>query len=274
MKVILLTGATDGIGYETAKRLVQQGHNVLLHGRSMNKLHKMMATTPFSENKDRVETYACDLSHLKEIRDFTSAIQSNHDNVDVIINNAGVFKISDTKTVDGLDARFAVNTIAPYMITQHLMPQLQHDSESRSRVVNVSSAAQAPVHLASMQAHTGRMDDSQAYAQSKLAITMWTTHLSQPGHATFPMMVSVNPASLLGSKMVKSAYGINGKDLGIGADIFVRAALSEEFESADGKYYNNDAGKFDSPHPDGLNSKKCAALVDCMEGILDRLELN
>ena len=78
------------------------------------------------------------------------------------------------------------------------------------------------------------------------------------------VIVAVNPASLLASKMVKDAYGVEGSDLGIGADILVRAALSDEFANASGKYFDNDQQRFAKPHSDALDQAKNEKLVAAM----------
>ena len=86
-----------------------------------------------------------------------------------------------------------------------------------------------------------------------------------------PVVVAVNPASFLGTKMVKEAYGTSGNDIGIGADILARAATSDEFATASGRYYDNDAGRFADPHPDALDPHKNAAIVDLIESLLTAL---
>lgn len=78
----------------------------------------------------------------------------------------------------------------------------------------------------------------------------------------------MNPASLLGSKMVKEGFGVAGKDLSIGVDILVRAALSDEFANASGKYFDNDKGRFADPHPDALDDGKCKQVLAAIEIIL------
>jgi len=83
-----------------------------------------------------------------------------------------------------------------------------------------------------------------------------------------PVIVSVNPASFLGSKMVQNAYGISGKDLQIGAYVLCRAALSDEFIDAAGKYYDNDTGRFDNPHPDAMDTEKTKLVIKTIEDII------
>jgi len=265
-KTILLTGATDGIGLETAKLLAADGHTVLLHGRDPSKLEDAVNALAALPESGAVETYVADLSRMADVETLAREVRANHETLDVLINNAGVYTASEPITEDGLDVRFAVNTIAPYLLTRRLLPLLG----SSGRVVNVSSAAQSPVDAKALGGE-GRLSDGDAYAQSKLALTMWSRHMAATLGETGPVIVAVNPASLLGSKMVKDAFGIAGGDLQIGADILVRAALSDEFASASGTYYDNDARRFAAPHADALDERKSAEIVGAIEAVLDRL---
>ena len=265
-KTILLTGATDGIGFETAKMLVAGGHRLLLHGRNHAKLASAKEQLLKISSGNVIETYRADLSRLPEVEALASEIKRKYTKLDVLINNAGVFKISNPKTDDGYDVRFMVNTIAPYLLTKALLPLFSKDG----RVVNLSSAAQAAVDLEAL-AGQQTLSDSDAYAQSKLGITMWTNHLADSRPKDTPVIVSVNPASFLGSKMVKEAYGTAGKDLSIGADILVRAALSHEFANASGRYFDNDRGQFARPHPDALDTTKNEQLVRAIEDVIVKL---
>ncbi|QDV62421.1 SDR family NAD(P)-dependent oxidoreductase [Crateriforma conspicua] len=265
-KTILITGATDGIGLNTAKRLAQLGHRVLLHGRSEAKLRQAQADIQQTSNDESVQGYLADLSHLSQAERLAGDVVSDHPSIDVLINNAGVFAVNEPRTDDGLDVRFAVNTIAPYILAKRLIPALGSDG----RIVNVSSAAQAPVNLSALSG-TGTLSDGDAYAQSKLALIMWTNQMAASLGNDGPMMVSVNPGSLLASKMVKRAFGIDGKDLSIGSDILVRAATSNEFDKASGRYYDNDSRRFGQPHHDALNVDKSAAVVQTMDAILSEV---
>lgn len=142
-KTILITGATDGIGLLTAQKLAKAGHTVLLHGRSEDKL-----AAAFAQVGGTPETYRADLSNMADVERMVEAILSRHDRLDVLINNAGILKTPTTKTKAGRDIRFDVNTIAPYVLTHRLLSIIPQDG----RVVNLSSAAQAPVDVAAMAA--------------------------------------------------------------------------------------------------------------------------
>ncbi|QHJ11119.1 putative oxidoreductase YciK [Paraglaciecola mesophila] len=265
-KTILVTGATDGIGFETAKMLLSAGHTVLLHGRNSSKLKDAQITLSAGATTNKAPCYLADMANLDDVTKLASTIKAKYRSLDAVINNAGVFKVPSSMTEDKLDVRFVVNTLAPYILTKALLPILDRSS----RVVNVSSAAQAPVSLAAL-AGQQVLNDSQAYAQSKLALTMWSRQLGLSLAEKGPVVVSVNPKSLLGSKMVKDAYGMAGSDLRVGADILSRAALSDEFIDASGQYYDNDIAQFAQPHPDALNEQKNTALMSTMDQIIQRI---
>jgi hypothetical protein len=76
---------------------------------------------------------------------------------------------------------------------------------------------------------------------------------------------------MLGTKMVKQAFGVDGGDLRIGAEILCRAALSDEFAAASGRYFDNDSGRFTSPHPDALNPQKSEEIVRDVEAVLTEI---
>ena len=262
-KTILITGSTDGIGLLTAKNLAEMGHKILLHGRNKQKLE-----TAAAQVGGTTETYVADLSKMAEVKTLANNIREKHDYLDVLINNAGVFKLPVAMTEDGYDLRIIVNTVAPYLLTQLLLPIMS----SEGRVVNLSSAAQAPVDL-DVFAGGMTLSDNAAYAQSKLALTMWSMQLGQSRAEEHPAMIAVNPASFLASKMVKDAYGMEGNDLSVGADILIRAALSDEFKNASGAYFDNDQRQFADPHPDALDADKNQRVIAAIDKMLNSLEV-
>ena len=256
-KTILITGSTDGIGLLTAKMLASKGHRIVLHGRNATKLDA--AAEAIGGNPER---YVADLSRMADVEAMASEILNRHDRLDVLINNAGIFKTPETRTLEGLDVRFVVNTLAPYVLTRRLLPIIPKDG----RIVNLSSAAQAPVDVNAMAGRSA-LDDMGAYAQSKLAITIWSQELARE-LPDGPVVVAVNPGSLLASKMVKEGFGVPGSDLRIGADILCQAALDPGFADASGKYFDNDAGRFNQPNAAALDADHARSVMQSIEEII------
>lgn len=266
-KRILITGATDGIGLTAAKMLATSGHELLLHGRNSEKMEKVIEVIKEIDSNLKVKGYLADFSILADVKNMADQVLADNEHIDVLINNAGIYVARNTETVDGLELRFAVNTIAPYLLTQLLLPIMNETG----RVVNLSSAAQAPVSIEALT-EARRMSNDSAYAQSKLGITIWTVQMAKKwaDEGGRPSVVAVNPKSFLGSKMVKEAYGTAGHDIRIGGDILCRATLGEEFEDASGKYFDNDRGIFAMPHPDALDDEIGGEMVKALDGIIDK----
>lgn len=266
-KTILITGSTDGIGKLTAKTLIKEDHNIILHGRNQNRLETLKKELEKELNGNFIDSFKADLSNLKEVKKLAEKIKAKYSHLDVLINNAGIFKTSEVLTINGLDVRFAVNTMAPYLLTMELLAILSETS----RVINLSSAAQATVNFNTLVSKP-ILGDGEAYAQSKLAITMWTKHLANK-YPNGPLFLAINPKSFLGSKMVKEAYGMEGNDLSFGSDILRRASLSSEFEGKSGTYFDNDIGSFSSPHPQALDLKECEKLTLTLDEHLTKILL-
>lgn len=264
-KRILITGATAGIGLETAKALRKLGHHLLVHGRSPAKVEGLEQQLRTVDGTAQVEGYVADLSRMADVEALAAAVAGRHDSLDVLINNAGVLKAKRTKTPEGHHARFVVNTFAPVLLTQRLLPLIG----ASGRIINLSSAAQSSVDLKAL-AGSRRLPDFEAYSQSKLAITAWSRRLAD-SLPQGPVVVSVNPGSMLGTNMVREGFGVAGNDVRIGSDILVRAALSDEFADASGKYFDNDAGRFGPPHPDAMDNALADRIVQAVEAELARL---
>ena len=142
IKTILITGATDGLGRATALTLAAQGHRLIVHGRSAEKLKALTQEI----GKD-VTVVQADLSDLSDVATMARDLKKAHDRIDVLLNNAGVLKLSDPRGTDGLDARFVVNTFAPALLSNLLISIMPDDG----RLVHLSSAAQAPVDIDAME---------------------------------------------------------------------------------------------------------------------------
>ncbi|WP_378187842.1 SDR family NAD(P)-dependent oxidoreductase [Aquimarina sp. W85] len=265
-KHILITGSTDGIGKLTALELAKEGHSIYVHGRDEAKLNATITTLKKTANNPNIKGYVADFSDLNAVGKMANQIKRDVPALDVLINNAGVFKTKNTLTKSRLDYRFTVNYLAPYHLTNVLLPNLK--SAKSPRILNLSSAAQSSIISGVMNgdviAHV-----NEAYAQSKLALTMWSFNLAQ--QETSIIVIAVNPGSLLNTKMVAEAYGHHWSPAKKGADILYSLAIDTRHASSSGRYFDNDKGYYDDAHPDVYDKEKRKELLIKTDKLLSAL---
>ena len=266
-KSILITGSTDGIGKLAAEKLAKEGHAIYLHGRNPQKLEKLVSAIKQESGNEQIKGFVADFSDLDAVKSMADNVLTEISTLDVLINNAGVFKSPTDQTKEGLDIRFVVNYLAPYMLTQALLPVLE--KASAPRIINLSSAAQAPVSLEAL-AGKKRLSFRESYAQSKLALTMWSFHLAKAHpHMT---VIPVNPGSLLNTNMVREGFGTFWSSADKGGKILYDLAVSAEYEGQSGKYFDNDKGQekgaFGEAHADAYNASFIEKLMEATQAIL------
>lgn len=269
-KHILITGSTDGIGKLAAIQLAQQNHHVYLHGRNTSKLESTVFEIKEISANSNIKGFLADFSNLTSVKQMAEEIQREVPRLDVLINNAGAFKTSHPITETGIDVRLMVNYLAPYLLTKELLWLLQKGNQTR--IVNLSSAAQSAVFLEALEGNLD-LNSQQAYAQSKLALTMWSFDLAKKLSNT--SVIAVNPGSLLNTKMVQEAYGQHWSSADKGSSLLFDLAVSQKYEGITGKYFDNDLGdprgRFGKAHPDAYDQKKIDDLISITENIMQRL---
>ncbi len=252
-KTILVTGSTDGIGKGTALKFAQEGHTVYVHGRNQEKVNHVIAEIKKATNNENIKGFVADFSDLNAVKKLSEQIKNEILSLDILINNAGVFKTAVDKTKDNLDIRIAVNYLAAYILTETILPVLEKGKATR--VINLSSAAQSTVKKGILTGDFS-VNASESYAQSKLALTMWSFHFAKQ-HPNI-ITIAVNPGSLLNTKMAKEAYGEHWSSADKGIDILCDLAISKEHLNKSGLYFDNDKGdpkgRFANAHPDAYNS--------------------
>ena len=261
-KNIFITGSTDGIGKLTALNLAKKGHQLFIHGRNSEKVFNTVNELKKTSNNENIFGFTADFSNLNQVIDLAKSIKKEVKNIDVLINNAGIFKSSDKIDVN-LDVRFVVNYLAPYTFTEHLIPILKKSTSPR--IINLSSAAQTSVDLEALKGNAS-LSTQESYAQSKLALTMWSFNLAKIEKDI--TVIAVNPGSLLNTKMVKEAYGNHWSSADKGANILTDLALSENITELSGSYFDNDRGSFGRAHNDAYDQQKTETLIRTTEELL------
>jgi NAD(P)-dependent dehydrogenase (short-subunit alcohol dehydrogenase family) len=144
---ILITGATDGLGRAVAHELASRGATVLLHGRSEARLAETLREIRETTGSERLAPYLADFSSLQEVRRLAETVRSTQERLDLLINNAGIGagtrRAPREQSADGHELRFAVNYLAPFLLTGLLLPLLRQSAPAR--IVNVASAGRTPI---------------------------------------------------------------------------------------------------------------------------------
>ena len=232
---ILVTGATDGLGRSVAQELAAKGATVLLHGRNRERLWAALDGVREGTGNEKLRYYLADLSSLETTRGLSERILSEHDRLDVLVNNAGVISPERRESEDGYELTFAVNYLSHFLLTRLLLPLLKDSAPAR--IVNVASAGQSPLDFSNLMLEHG-YDAMKAYSQSKLAQIMFTFDLAEHLRDTGVTVNALHPASLMDTKMVQSTFGYTMSTVEEGTEALVRLAISQEVEGVTGAYFD------------------------------------
>jgi NAD(P)-dependent dehydrogenase (short-subunit alcohol dehydrogenase family)/MFS family permease len=235
---VLITGSTDGVGKLVAQRLAAAGATVLLHGRSREKGEAVLAEIRAATGSAKLQYFLADLSSLEEVRRLASQVQERRSALHVLINNAGIGTgRSGQREIsrDGYELRFAVNYLAPFLLTHLLLPSIL--SSAPARIVNVASAGQVPLDLADLMLR-GDYEGRRAYRQSKLAQIMFTFDLARQLRGTGVTVNALHPATLMDTKMVREGWRNVMSTVEEGADAIVYVASAPDTAAVTGRYFN------------------------------------
>jgi retinol dehydrogenase-14 len=235
-KVVLVTGSTDGIGRETALGIARMGARLFLHGRNAEKGRKVAEEIRERSGNYNVEFFLADFSPQREVRLLAAEVEEGHDRLDVLVNNAGVFMRERRLTADGIETTFAVNHLAPFLLTNLLLDLLKKSAPSR--IVTVSSIAHrdARVDWSNLQGER-RFDGYEAYARSKLGNLLFTYEISRRLEGSGVDANAFHPG-VVKTKLLRAGFGnYPGDDPRRGAEASIRLATSPELEGKSGLYF-------------------------------------
>jgi NAD(P)-dependent dehydrogenase (short-subunit alcohol dehydrogenase family) len=239
--VILVTGATDGLGKRVARDLAAQGATVLLHGRSREKGEATLREIREATGNQKLICYNADFSSLDAVRQLSEEIQADQERLNVLINNAGagagLRQARREKSTDGYELRFAVNYLAPFLLTHRLLPLLRRSAPAR--IVNVASVGQRPIDFDNIMLEDG-YDGLRAYRQSKLALVMFTFDLAEDLRKSGITVNSLHPATLMSTRMVLETDYFGGPMSTVeeGAHAVEYLATSPELGGVTGEYFD------------------------------------
>ncbi len=200
-RIALVTGSTDGLGRELARRLAAEGAHVIVHGRNRERGQALVDEIA-TAGKGSARFYAADFASLDEVRRLAADITRDYTRLDLLVNNAGIFLRDDRRVSrDGDELTFAVNYLAGYLLTHRLLPLLEKGRAPR--IVNVSSRSAAPIDFSDVMMERG-YTGYRAYSQSKLAQVMFTIDMAAELKPKGIVVQAVHPATGMDTNMIAS----------------------------------------------------------------------
>jgi NAD(P)-dependent dehydrogenase (short-subunit alcohol dehydrogenase family) len=272
-QVILVIGATDGLGRGVAERLAAGGATVLVHGRDDARGEATIRDIYGATGNERLRWYRADLASLADVRALAERLAAEEPRLDVLVNNAGIGATlpgdgARQVSADGYELRFQVNYLAHYLLTRLLLPVLERSAPSR--IVNVSSAGQAPIDFDDVMLER-HYEGYLAYCRSKLAQIMFTVDLADELADRGVTANALHPATFMPTKIVTHAGVDPLSPLAQGVDATVGLAIDPALDGVTGRYF--DGRRESRPNPqagDAAARRRLRDLSDRLAGLAVR----
>ncbi len=240
-KVVMVTGASAGMGRQISLELARSGATVVMVCRDAGRGRAALSYVKSGSGSDAVEMLLADLSSQQSIRALARDFVDKHNRLDVLVNNVGVTLPKRTETVDGIETVLATNHLAPFLLTNLLLPVLKASAPSRIVTVSSSAQAMARLNLDDLQRKNG-YKEIDAYNQSKLLNLMFTYELARRLQGTGVTSNAVEPGFVKTSMKVPFPYSLFSfmrQPVEKGASISVYAATSPALDGVSGVFLNN-----------------------------------
>ena len=280
-KIILVTGATGGIGEWTANKLAAHGAQVIIHGRTPERCDAAVTRVRQWSGNPKVEFLAADLSIQAEVRRLAQEFRQRYKRLDVLVNNAGAFFLRRQYSVDGIEMTLAVNHLSYFLLTLELLDVLK--ASAPARIVNVASNSHWRQRLNFEHLDGGWFYQGwKAYGQSKLANILFTYELAQRlENETAPARVTVNAlhpgfvATNIGknngllAQWFVHVFQRNALTPEQGAETSIYLASSPEVEGVSAKYF---VDKREVPSsPESYDREAATQLWQVSEGLTGKV---
>jgi NAD(P)-dependent dehydrogenase (short-subunit alcohol dehydrogenase family) len=272
-QVILVTGATDGLGRGVAERLAGAGATVLVHGRDDGRGAATIRDIRDATGSERLRWYRADLASLADVRALADRVTAGEPRLDALVNNAGIGTTlpgdgARQVSADGYELRFQVNYLAHYLLTRLLLPLLERSAPAR--VINVSSAGQAPIDFDDVMLER-RYEGYLAYCRSKLAQIMFTIDLADELVGRGVTVNALHPGTFMPTKIVTHAGVDPLTPLAQGIDATVGLVTDPALDGTTGRYF--DGRRESQPNAqagDAAARRRLRELSDRLAGLVVR----
>ena len=245
-RTVMVTGATDGIGKETARGLAAGGARVLLHGRDAGRAQAARRDIVSSTGNEQVEVVLADFQSLRQVRDLARQVHGLTDRLHVLVDNAGVYQERRHLTEDGLETTFQVDYLAPFLLTNLLLDLVLAAAPARIVVVSSGVHQRAAVDLDDLQG-ARRYDGYAAYALAKLGNLLFTYELAERLRGSGVTVNALHPGAV-STKLLHAGFRPSGgAPPGEGARTPIYLATSPSVATTSGAYFVDEHPTTSSP---------------------------
>lgn len=242
-KVIVLTGVTSGIGKALALDLAKTGETIVMVARDQERGEAARNEIGRAAQNQNLDLQLCDLSVLSSVRNLAEILKSRYPTIDVLINNASVYKRRRAVTVDGFEEMFAANHLGPFLLTNLLLEQLQAavHANGSARVLNITAPSTVPLNFDDLQ-NEKNFNSLTAFGETKMANLLFTFELARRLENTGITVNAIHPgltrSGLMreGSFLVRLLTRLASSPPEKMTGPILQAALGQEFEKTTGKF--------------------------------------
>jgi NAD(P)-dependent dehydrogenase (short-subunit alcohol dehydrogenase family) len=245
-QVFVVTGATSGIGNALAVDLAKTGETVVIVARDPDRGSAAHKEIGLAAQNPNIDLQLCDLSVLSSVRNLAEILKSKYEQIDVLINNAGVYKRKRTVTVDGFEEMFAANHLGPFLLTNLLLERLQVavQTNGSARVLNITAPSTVALNFDDLQGERN-FHSLTAFGATKMANLLFTFELARRLENTGITVNAIHPGPARSGLMKEGFFlmrlltrlASSPPEKVTGA--ILQAAVAPEFQKTTGKFLHN-----------------------------------
>lgn len=238
-KVYMVTGVTSGIGRALALELAKTGETVIMVARDAERGGKVEEEVSSAAQNPNIDLQLCDLSNLSSVRNLATVIQSRYDTIDVLINNAAVYKRNRETSIDGFEKMFATNHLGPFLLTNLILDRLL--ASNSARIINITAPSTVQLNFDDLQSEN-KFNSLNTFGRTKMANLLFTFELARRMGNTGVTVNALHPG-LARSSLMKESFApirfltwlLSSSPKRVAQEI-VRVATAPEFEETSGKF--------------------------------------
>src|SRR5215216_374211 len=245
-KIFVVTGATSGIGKALAMDIAKNGETTVIVARDADRGQAVLKELNLQAPNSNIDLQLCDLSILSSVRNLAEILKSRYEKINVLINNAGVYKRKRVVTVDGFEEMFAANHLGPFLLTNLLLETLQAavQTNGSARILNITAPSTTPLNFEDLQGERN-FTSLNVFGATKMANLLFTFALARRLENTGIAVNAIHPG-LTRSGLMKEAFFLirlltrltSSPPEKVTSPI-LQAAIAPEFEKATGKFLHN-----------------------------------